>query len=107
MAFEIVWMVGFVWSYFLKYPTSIYSIFLRSECNEQIVSRFDILYSFIVFFQPLSHLISQDADPIKHNILQLLLRSKRLKYPQRAAKLTNFYLYWEFVSQKLCALYTA
>lgn len=32
MAFEITWMVGFVWCFFLKYPVSIHSLFLRSEC---------------------------------------------------------------------------
>ena len=31
LAFEIVWMVGFVWCFFLKFPESIYSLFLRSE----------------------------------------------------------------------------
>ena len=28
-AFEIVWMVGIVWCFFLKYPTSVHSLFLR------------------------------------------------------------------------------
>ena len=32
MAFEITWMVGFGWCFFLKYPVSIHSLFLRSEC---------------------------------------------------------------------------
>jgi hypothetical protein len=29
MAFQIVWMTGFVWCFLLKYPTSIRSLFLR------------------------------------------------------------------------------
>lgn len=29
MAFEITWMLGFVWCFFLKYPASIHSLFLR------------------------------------------------------------------------------
>ena len=29
MAFEIVWMTGFVWCFLLKYPSSIKSLFLR------------------------------------------------------------------------------
>ncbi len=29
MAFEITWMVGFIWCFFLKYPASIHSLFLR------------------------------------------------------------------------------
>jgi hypothetical protein len=35
MAFEIVWMVGFVWCFFLKFPGSIYHLFLRSEHEHQ------------------------------------------------------------------------
>jgi hypothetical protein len=31
MAFEIVWMVGFVWSFFIMAPGSIHAMFLRSE----------------------------------------------------------------------------
>ena len=31
MAFEIVWMVGFVWSFFIKAPGNIHSLFLRSK----------------------------------------------------------------------------
>ncbi|KAL3816680.1 hypothetical protein ACHAXA_003870 [Cyclostephanos tholiformis] len=38
MAFEIVWMVGFVWCFFLKFPESIYSLFLRSKSNAIIAS---------------------------------------------------------------------
>ena len=33
MAFEIVWMVGFVWSFFIMAPGSIHAMFLRSECS--------------------------------------------------------------------------
>ncbi|KAL3775476.1 hypothetical protein ACHAW5_005527 [Stephanodiscus triporus] len=29
LAFEITWMVGFVWCFFLKFPASIHSLFLR------------------------------------------------------------------------------
>ena len=35
MAFEIVWMVGFVWFFFLKYPASIHSLFLRRCLPEE------------------------------------------------------------------------
>lgn len=31
MAFEIVWMVGFAWSFFIMAPGSIHALFLRSE----------------------------------------------------------------------------
>jgi hypothetical protein len=35
MAFEIVWMIGIAWCFFLKYPTSIHSIFLRRCTPEE------------------------------------------------------------------------
>ena len=35
MAFEIVWTVGFLWCFFLKYPCSIRSLFLRRCLHEE------------------------------------------------------------------------
>ena len=35
MAFEIVWMVGIVWCFFLKYPASIRSLFLRRCTSDE------------------------------------------------------------------------
>jgi len=34
-AFEIVWMVGFVWCFFLKYPPSVHSLFLRRCLHDE------------------------------------------------------------------------
>ena len=75
LAFEIAWMVGFVWCFFLKFPDGIYSLFLRSESIRQ--------YSFKSFLFVLIDLLyfSQDAGPTMHTMLQLLLRSIRLMYP--------------------------
>ena len=75
LAFVIVWMVGFFWCFFLKFPASIYSLFLRSEYIRQ--------YSFKSFLFVIIDLLyfSQDAGPTMHTMLQLLLRSIRLMYP--------------------------
>ena len=35
MAFEIVWTIGFLWCFFLKYPYSIRSLFLRRCLHEE------------------------------------------------------------------------
>ncbi len=42
MAFEIVWMVGFVWSFFIMAPDSLYALFLRSEFEQQYFFQRDI-----------------------------------------------------------------
>lgn len=34
-AFEIVWMVGFVWCFFLKYPPTVHSLFLRRCLHDE------------------------------------------------------------------------
>jgi hypothetical protein len=63
-AFEIVWMVGLVWCFFLKYPMTIHSIFLRRCLHNQA--------NYIAVTAPVQDL---DAHYKKKWIANLLSRS--------------------------------
>jgi hypothetical protein len=79
MAFEIVWMVGFVWSFFIKAPGNIHSLFLRSKLFVQSVLRECVRE---IGLMPLCSLecpfdLVQDAFPKVQNMSLFLYQSKR------------------------------
>ena len=51
LAFEITWMVGFVWTFFLKFPGNIHSLFLRSECIHQCLMM-RVIFDFVLRIIP-------------------------------------------------------